>query len=108
MRHEEKQYISNEKVNVLKFFAYDNTTAIELLEPSNNQSIVKKYLNKKGQGIHHIALTVDNLNNAIKYLKYKQITLVYDEPQIGSDKKLITFIHPKSSPGMLIELCQKA
>ena len=56
-----------------------------------------------------MALAIRNLlDNAIKYLKYKKITLVYDEPQIGADNKLITFIHPKSSPGMLIELCQKA
>ena len=57
--------------------------------------------------MHHIALEVDNINNAIIFLKENKIKLVYDVPQIGSDNKMITFIHPKSSPGILIELCQK-
>ena len=76
------------------------------MEPIENNTTVSKFLNSKIQGIHHIALTVDNISNAISYLKYKDIKLVYEKPKIGSDNKLITFIHPKSSPGILIELCQ--
>jgi len=102
------QTIESELVNVVKVFSLESKTAIELLEPSSNQSVIKKYLNKKGQGIHHIALEVDSIENAINHLKENKISLVYDTPQVGADKKLITFIHPKSSPGLLIELCQRA
>ena len=58
--------------------------------------------------MHHIALEVDNIENAILYLKSNNITLIYESPQIGADNKLITFIHPKDTPGVLIELCQKS
>ena len=108
MNYNKKQHVSEEKVDVLKIYAEDENTAIELLESSDSDSVIKKYLKNKGTGIHHIALTVDNLQNAIKYLISKNISLVYDKPQNGADNKLITFIHPKSSPGILIELCQKA
>ena len=83
-----------------------SNTVIELVEPLKNNETIKKFLMKKNQGIHHIALTVDNILNAISYLKYHKIFLVYDKPQIGSGNKLINFIHPKFSPGILIELCQ--
>jgi methylmalonyl-CoA/ethylmalonyl-CoA epimerase len=96
-----------EKVNVLKVYSERKGTAIELLEASNKDSAIEKYINNKGQGIHHIALNVDNILNAIDYLKNNDIELVYEKPNLGANNKLITFIHPKSSPGMLIELCQK-
>ena len=64
-------------------------------------------MSDKGPGIHHIALTVDSIENAISYLQYKKITLVYNTPTKGADNKLITFIHPHSTPGLLIELCQR-
>tara|TARA_Y100000590_G_C15575822_1_gene960405 strand:- start:221 stop:586 length:366 start_codon:yes stop_codon:yes gene_type:complete len=107
MQSMNKEYVENELVEVIKIYSKDKNTAIELLEPSSKESTIKKYLNKKGPGIHHISLTVDSIQNAIIYLKEKNIDLIYNQPQIGADNKLITFIHPKSSPGMLIELCQK-
>jgi len=102
-----KEEIQNEKVNVLKFFNQNQLTSIELLEPISNSSVLSKFIENKGKGLHHIALEVDNIHNAIIYLKENKISLVYDKPQIGADNKMITFIHPKSSPGILIELCQK-
>ena len=107
MNSSEKEHVENELVDVLKIYSKDKKTAIELLEPSSNESKIKRYLNNKGPGIHHISLTVDSIENAIIYLKENNIALIYEKPQIGADKKLITFIHPKSSPGLLIELCQK-
>ena len=68
--------------------------------------MTNKFLNKRGDSIHHIALEVDNIYNAIDYLKYKNIKVIYDIPQKGSDNKKITFIHPNMTPGLLIELCQ--
>ncbi len=102
-----KEEVETENVNVLKFFNQEGVTSIELLEPIKNESVIGDFLNKNGRGLHHIALEVDSINNAIIFLKENKIKLVYDVPQIGSDNKMITFIHPKSSPGILIELCQK-
>ena len=107
MDSSDKEYVVSEKVNVLKVYSERKGTAIELLEASNKDSAIEKYINNKGQGIHHIALNVDNILNAINYLKNNGIELVYEKPNLGANNKLITFIHPKSSPGMLIELCQK-
>ena len=107
MSYTSKEYIQNEKINALKIFPEDNNSAIELLEPTSENSVIQKYLNKNGPGIHHVALTVDSINEAILYLKFNNITLVYDNPQPGADNKLITFIHPQSTPGLLIELCQR-
>ena len=102
-----KEYVKSEEVNVVKIYAEDKNTAIELLEPANDSSPINKFLSNKGSGIHHISLRVDDIYNAIDYLLYNNISLVYEKPHSGSDNTLITFIHPKSSPGMLIELCQK-
>ena len=101
------EMIENEKVNILKILNENEKTCIEIVEPSSKDSTVDNFIKKNGQGLHHIALEVDDIYNAIEYLKYKKIELIYDTPHIGSDNKLITFIHPKSSPGVLLELCQK-
>ena len=102
-----KELIENEKVEVTKVYAHESKTAIELTEPTAPSSTIQKFIDKKGEGLHHIAFTVDSIKEAINYLKSKKIKLIYETPQKGSDDKLITFIHPKSSPGILIELCQK-
>ena len=81
-------------------------TKIETLEATNNQSVIKKFIDKKGQSLHHIALLVDNIFAAIKYLKGMNVKLIYNDPKIGADGKIITFIDPKETPGLLIELCQ--
>ena len=107
MNLKKKEYVNAENVNVVKVYADDEKTAIELLEPKDSTSPINKFLSNKGDGMHHISLTVDNISNAINYLLENNITLVYEKPHHGSDNTLITFIHPESSPGMLIELCQK-
>ena len=102
----EQEFIKDEKVNVVKIRPTNKEHAIELLEASDNLSVIKKYIDKKGQGLHHIALETDNIKSAIDYLKEKGVELIYDSPKIGSDNKLITFISPRFTPGTLIELCQ--
>ena len=102
------EYIENEKVNVVKVNADNTNHTIELLEPSDSSSVVRKFINKRGEGLHHIALEVDDIENAISYLKNNNIKLIYESPQKGADNKLITFIHPESTPGILLELCQSA
>ena len=103
-----EEFVKNEKVNVVKVTPQDQTQAIELLEASDSSSVIKKFIDKKGEGLHHIALEVDNISKAINYLIDNDIKLIYNSPKIGADNKLITFINPKSTPGVLIELCQSA
>ena len=107
MDYNNKEYVKDENVNVLKIFGVNNETAIELIESDELDSSINSFIEKRGEGLHHIALNIDNLENAITYLKSKDISLVYDKPKIGSNNSIITFIHPKSTPGILIELCQK-
>ena len=102
------EHIDNEKVNVVKINPESHDHTIELLEPSDDSSLIESFLNKKGQGLHHIALEVDNIYNAIEYLEYNNIKMIYSQPQTGANNKLITFIHPSSTPGILIEICQSA
>ena len=100
------EYIKNERVNVVKVNADNKNHTIELLEPSDSSSVVRKFIDKRGEGLHHIALEVDDIENAISYLKSNNVKLIYESPQKGADNKLITFIHPQSTPGILLELCQ--
>ena len=100
--------VATENVDVLKIYPESDDHTIELLEPTGANSSVREFLNKRDQGLHHIALEVDNIHNAIKYLKDNNIKIIYNSPQKGADSKLITFIHPSCTPGVLIELCQLA
>ena len=105
-KYDDVEKVDNEDVNVLKIHPQNETDTIELLESVSDVSEIKKFLEKKGEGLHHIAFEVDDIHNAITYLKEKDIKIICDIPKKGSDNKLITFIHPKSTPGILIELCQ--
>ena len=102
------EHIDIEKVNVVNINPESHDHTIELLEPSDDSSLIESFLNKRGQGLHHIALEVDNIYNAIEYLEYNNIKMIYSQPQTGANNKLITFIHPTSTPGILIEICQSA
>lgn len=83
-----------------------NESRIELLEPLGAQSPIAKFLAKRGPGIHHICLRVENLSELLKHLKTAGIRLIYENPQPGAHKGLISFIHPSSAGGVLIELRQ--
>ena len=100
--------VATENVDVLKIYPESDDHTIELLEPTSKNSSVQEFLNKRDQGLHHIALEVDNIYNAIEYLEGNNIKVIYSSPQKGADNKLITFIHPGCTPGVLIELCQLA
>lgn len=99
--------IDSENVKVVKYSTSNNNHKIELLEATSMSSPISTFIKKRGEGVHHIALEVDNIENAIKYLKEKNIRLVYEDIRLGADNKLINFIHPDSCPGILIELCQQ-
>ena len=95
-----------ESENVVTAFFNVGDVNIETLEPTSEDSIINKYLNKNGPGIHHVAFLVDNINAAISYFKNNNIRVIYDPPKIGASNKLITFLHPKDTFGILMELSQ--
>lgn len=79
---------------------------IELLEATTSESPIAKFLEKKGEGIHHIAFAVKNIESEIKRLQSEGFTVLNDIPKKGADNKLVAFLHPKTTNGVLIELCQ--
>jgi len=80
---------------------------IELLEPIDENSPVFKFLEKRGEGIHHIALSVENIGEKLEELKNNGVKLINNEPVKGAHGKLVAFVHPKSAGGVLLELCEK-
>jgi methylmalonyl-CoA/ethylmalonyl-CoA epimerase len=104
-----KESYKSEKVEregVTTTFFQMGETKIELLEATNPESPIAKFIDKKGEGIHHIAFEVDDIKSEMARLEKEGFTLLNKEPQKGADNKLICFLHPKSTNGVLIELCQ--
>jgi methylmalonyl-CoA/ethylmalonyl-CoA epimerase len=85
-----------------------NGVKIELLEASTETSPIARFIDKKGEGIHHLAFEVKDINQAIDEYKSKGFEPINQEPKKGADNKMICFLHPKSTGGVLIELCQEA
>ncbi|MFL0079796.1 methylmalonyl-CoA epimerase [Tenacibaculum maritimum] len=79
---------------------------IELLEATNPESPIAKFIEKKGEGIHHIAFAVDDIQAEIKRLQGEGFTVLNKKPKKGADNKLVAFLHPKTTNGVLVELCQ--
>jgi methylmalonyl-CoA/ethylmalonyl-CoA epimerase len=96
-----------ESENVSTSFFMMGESKIELLEATNPDSAIAKFIDKKGEGIHHIAYEVENIIEEMKRLKGEGFTLLSEEPKKGADNKLICFLHPKGTNGVLIELCQE-
>ena len=98
------ELVESEKVNTAFFEISDSK--IELLESTDPDGVIAKFIDKKGEGVHHIALEVMNLDEEIVRLKNSGF-IVLIEPKKGADNKLICFLHPKTTNGILIELCQE-
>lgn len=81
-------------------------THIELLEAIEDESPIAKFIDKRGEGIHHIAIKVENLEAHLARLDENEVKLIDKEPKIGANNKKIAFIHPKSTSGVLLELCE--
>lgn len=81
-------------------------TKIELLQATTPESSIAKFIEKKGEGIHHIAYAVDDIKSEMTRLKNEGFEILNQEPKQGADNKLICFLHPKSTNGVLVELCQ--
>ncbi|MFN5423311.1 MAG: methylmalonyl-CoA epimerase [bacterium] len=97
--------VASEKVNTAFFKTRESK--IELLESIEPDGVISKFIEKKGEGMHHIAFEVDDLQAEIIRLKAEGFTFINDIPKEGADDKLICFLHPKSTGGVLIELCQQ-
>jgi len=97
--------VDSEQVNTA--FFRQGATKIELLEPIAGSGVIAKYLEKKGSGIHHIAFETEDILAEMERLRGEGFILLQDAPKRGADNKLVCFLHPKSTQGVLIELCQE-
>ncbi|WP_320815983.1 methylmalonyl-CoA epimerase [Flavobacterium sp.] len=95
-----------ESEGVKTSFFMNGPNKIELLEATNIDSPIAKFIEKKGEGIHHIAFDVEDIQGEIKRLKKEGFVVLNEVPKKGADGKLVVFLHPKSTNGVLIELCQ--
>lgn len=105
LKHERVTVVESQKVKVA--FLQVGESRIELLEPISNDSTLAAFLQKRGEGIHHIALSVDGIGNMLKKLQNQGITLIDEKPRPGAEGGRIAFVHPKSMKGVLLELCER-
>ena len=104
IEHTSSEEITDQKVNT---HIFDTTEGkIELLDALSDDSPISKFLESRGEGIHHIAFKVDKLQSTLDYLKNNGIKLIDETPKVGAEGFLIAFLHPKSTHGVLVELCQ--
>ena len=96
-----------ESEGVLTSFFQTGTNKIELLMATNPESPIAKFLEKKGEGIHHIAFDVEDIHAEISRLKEEGFVLINEVPKKGADNKLVVFLHPKNTNGVLVEPCQE-
>jgi methylmalonyl-CoA/ethylmalonyl-CoA epimerase len=103
--HYKTEAVESEQV-ATSFFKIGETK-IEFLETTGKDSAISKFIDKKGEGIHHIAFEVEDIMVEMERLKNQGFELIHQVPKKGADNKLICFLHPKSTNGVLIELCQE-
>ena len=96
-----------ESESVMTSFFQTGVNKIELLSATNPESPIAKFIEKKGEGIHHIAFEVDDILSEMKRLKNEGFVLINEVPKKGADNKLVAFLHPKGTNGVLVELCQE-
>lgn len=99
------EIVETEKVNTAFFKSGD--TKIELLESIDENGVISKFIDKKGEGLHHVAFEVESIEAEMERLRNEGFILLNDKPKIGADNKLVCFLHPKSTNGILVELCQE-
>ena len=98
------ELVETEKVNTA--FFKKGETKIELLESTDPNGVIAKFIERKGEGLHHIAFDVTDIKAEMKRLQAEGFVLLNEEPKAGADNKLVCFLHPKGTNGVLIELCQ--
>ncbi len=99
------EMVKDEKINTA--FFKKGETKIELLESIEESSVITRFIEKKGAGMHHIAFEVADIKAEMQRLKEEGFILLNEEPKQGADNKLVCFLHPKNTSGVLIELCQE-
>ncbi|MFM6975220.1 MAG: methylmalonyl-CoA epimerase [Sphingobacteriaceae bacterium] len=105
VKHYKVENVESENVATAFFKVGENK--IELLEATAEQSAIHKFIENKGEGIHHIAFAVEDILQEMERLKKEGFTLLNEQPKKGADNKLVCFVHPKDANGVLIELCQE-
>ncbi len=95
-----------ESEHVITSFFQVGDVKIELLAASNDQSTIAKYIEKKGEGLHHLAFEVDDINQTLTEKSNSGFDLIHTQPKPGADGKMIAFLHPKTTNSVLTELCQ--
>lgn len=98
------ELVESQQVNTA--FFHSGESKVELLSATSPDSTIKKFIDKRGEGMHHVAFEVDNIEREMQRLRDEGFTLLTDSPQKGADNKLVAFIHPKDNKGVLVELCQ--
>ena len=99
------EFVENEKVNTA--FFKTGTQKIELLESTDPNGVIARFIEKKGEGMHHVAFLVSDIEAEMERLKKEGFVLLNDSPKDGADNKLVCFLHPKHTNGVLIELCME-
>jgi len=100
-----EESVETEGVNTSFFIVGE--TKIELLESTRPDGPISKFIEKKSEGIHHIAFDVEDIRQEVKRLKEEGFEILNEEPKEGADNKLVVFLHPRSTNGVLVELCQE-
>lgn len=96
-----------ESEGVITSFFQTGESKIELLEGTTDTSAITKFIEKKGEGIHHIAFDVKDIHKEMDRLRTEGFTVLNEQPKNGADNKLVCFVHPKGTNGVLVELCQE-
>jgi len=99
------EVVESEKVRTA--FFQNGETKVELLESLDPKGVISKFIEKKGEGIHHLAFEVENIENEVERLKTEGFIFINETPKKGADNKMICFLHPKQTNGILIEICQE-
>lgn len=97
--------VESEQVNTA--FFQKGETKIELLESSNENGVIARFIEKKGEGMHHIAFDVEDIAAEMQRLQAEGFVLLNEQPKMGADNKWVCFLHPKNTNGVLIEICQE-
>jgi len=99
------EIVEGEKVKTSFFLVGENK--IELLESTDADGVIEKFIEKRGEGIHHIAFAVKDIREEMRRLKEEGFVLLSEVPKRGADNKLVCFVHPKNANGVLVELCEE-
>lgn len=106
LKVEHREVVEDQKVKTSMLVPKDGGTAIELLEPTSEDSPISKFLEKRGEGIHHICYKVDDIESVLAKLKEQGVRLIDETPRVGAYNSRVAFIHPKAMNGVLVELAE--